>query len=423
MQPGRIRWGLRLRVALALALACLLVVGALGITLYAASEEMEEALITQLVSEEMDYVVKRHRQDPGYAPQPSSNLQSYVVRDAAEQDRLPPFLVGLAPGAHEFYVGTDEYHVLVREAGGVRYLVAYEVGLHEQREREFKLLIVLAVLTVVVVSLGLGYWLSGMLVSQVADLVSRVERLKPGESRETLSRPEQDAEVAMLARAFDRYQESIERLIRREQEFTANASHELRTPLTAIRTSCELLLADPGLPEKARSRVAMIDRATARMTEQIQMLLFLARGESLGAVERVVLSDCVAEAADPCRGEIARKGLALESTVAPDAALEVNYQALRLVLSNVIRNAVQYTDRGTVRIAYENRRLSVADTGRGIGSDHLPRVFERHFRGDAMDEGTGIGLAIVQRICEQHGWRIEVESAPGKGSTFSVVFP
>jgi signal transduction histidine kinase len=417
------RWGLRLRVALALALACLLVVGALGITLYAASEEMEEALITQLVSEEMDYVVKRHRQDPGYAPQPSSNLQSYVVRDATEQDRLPPFLVGLAPGAHEFYVGTDEYHVLVREAGGVRYLVAYEVGLHEQREREFKLLIVLAVLTAVVVSLALGYWLSGILVSQVADLVSRVERLKPGESRETLSRPEQDAEVAMLARAFDRHQESIGRLIRREQEFTANASHELRTPLTAIRTSCELLLADPGLSDKARGRIAMVDRAAARMTEQIQLLLFLARGEALGAVERVVVADCVAEAAEPYRGEIARKGLVFESAVPPDAVLEANYQALRLVLSNLILNAVQYTERGFVRIAYADRRLGVSDSGRGISSDHLPRVFERHFRAGAMDEGTGIGLAIVQRICEQHGWRIEVESAPGKGSTFSVVFP
>lgn len=423
MRPASFRWGLRQRVALALALACLLVVGALGFTLFAASEEMEEALITQLVSEEMDYVVQRHRQDSGYAPQPSSNLQSYVVRNAQEQDRLPAFLVGLAPGRHEFFVGKDEYHVLVRVANGVRYVVAYEVGLFEQRERDFKLLVVLAVLTAAAASLALGYWLSGILVSQVADLVSRVDRLKPGERREALSRPDQDAEVAMLARAFDRYQESIERLIRREQEFTANASHELRTPLTAIRTSCELLLADPGLSEKALARVTMVDRATARMTEQIQMLLFLARGESLGAVERVVVADCVAEAAEPYLGEVARKGLTFESAVAPDAVLEVNYQALRLVLSNLIRNAVQYTERGFVRIAYDARRLSVSDTGRGISSDHLPRLFERHFRGDAMHEGTGIGLALVQRICEQHGWRIGVESTLMQGSTFNLVFP
>jgi len=103
--------------------------------------------------------------------------------------------------------------------------------------------------------------------------------------------------------------------------------------------------------------------------------------------------------------------------------LEVNFQALRLVLSNLIRNAVQYTERGSVRIGYHARCLRVSDTGRGIGSDHLPRVFERHYRADAMNEGTGIGLAIVERICEQQGWRIGVESAPMKGSTFSIVFP
>jgi len=423
VEQPRLRWGLRLRVALALALACLLVVGALGITLFAASEEMEEALITQLVTEEMDYVLKRHRQDPGYAPQPSSNLQAYVVRNAREQELLPAFLVGLGPGQHEFFVGNEEYHVLVREANGVRYVVAYEVGLHEQREREFKLLIVLAVLTAVAASLVLGYWLSGILVSQVTELAAQVGRLSPGRRRVGLSRPEQDPEVAMLARALDGYQGNIERMIRREQEFTANASHELRTPLTTIRTSCELLLADAALAEKARARVAMINDAAARMTEQIQMLLLLARGQSLGEAESVDVADCVAEAAEPYRGEIARKGLAFESAVARDAVVEANYQALRLVLSNLIRNAVQYTERGSVRIDFDARRLRVSDTGRGISNDHLPRVFERHFRGDAMNEGAGIGLAIVERICEQHGWRIEVESAPLKGTTFSLVFP
>ena len=421
--PPSARWGLRQRVALALALACLLVVGALGITLYTASEDMEESLITQIITQEMDYLVRRHRDNPGYQPQQGSNLQSYIVRDAAGQNQLPAFLLGLGPGRHELFVGSDEFGVLVRDTGSVRYYVAYEVGLHELREQEFKLLVLLSVLTAAFVSLVLGYWLSGLLVSQVTDLARQVDRLRPGQPRKGLSRPEQDPEVAMLARALDGYQESIERMIRREQEFTANASHELRTPLTAIRTSCELLLADAGLAEKARARVAIINDAAARMTEQIQMLLFLARGQPLGEVEPVVVADCVAEAAEPYRGEIARKGLAFESAIARDAVLEVNYQALRLVLSNLIRNAVQYTERGSVRIDFDERRLRISDTGRGISNNHLPRVFERHFRGDAMHEGAGIGLAIVKRICEQHGWRIEVESQPTAGSAFSVIFP
>lgn len=137
----RINFSLRLRVALALALACVLVVGALGFTLYTASEDMEESLIAQLVAEEMDFLLKRHRQNPAYLPQASSNLQSYIVRDASEETQLPEHLRKLPPGRHELFVGNDEFHILVREAGGVRYYVAYEVGLHEQREQEFKLLV------------------------------------------------------------------------------------------------------------------------------------------------------------------------------------------------------------------------------------------------------------------------------------------
>ena len=418
----RPEFGLRLRVALALALACLLVVGALGFTLFTASEDMEEALIDQLVSEEMDFLVRRHRQNPAYLPQASSNLQGYVVRDAAEEAQIPAYLRKLHPGRHELFLDGDELHILVREEGGTRYFVAYEVGLHEQREQEFKLLVLLSVLAAALASLVLGYWLSGVLVKQVTDLAARVGALKPGQRHEILVRPGQDPEVAMLARAFEDYQSRIEQMIQREQEFTSNASHELRTPLTAIMTSSELLLADRSLGERAHARVEWINAAARRMTEQIQALLFLARGRALGEIEPVVLADCVAEAAEPYRAEIARKGLAFEVAVARDAVLNLNHQALRFVLANLIRNAVQYTERGTVRVGYAARRLTVTDSGRGIEAEYLPRVFERFFRAAGNADGTGLGLSIVKRICDHYGWTIEVESVPGQGSLFRICF-
>jgi signal transduction histidine kinase len=410
---------LRLRVALALALACLLVVGALGFTLYTASEDMEESLIDQLVSEEMDFLIERHRQDPAFQSQRSSQLQSYIVRDASEEGQLPDHLRQLRPGRHELFLGKDESHILVREEGGTR----YEVGLHDQREQEFKLLVLLSVLTAALASLVLGYWLSGVLVRQVTELAARVGTLKPGQKHEGLVQPGQDPEVALLAHAFAGYQSRIEQMIRREQEFTSNASHELRTPLTAIRTSCELLLADPALSEKSRARAEWINVAAGRMEEQLQALLFLARGQALGEIDLVALADCVAEAVEPYRGEIARKGLALEMNVAPEAHLDLNYQALRLVLANLVRNALQHTERGFVRIGYAAKRLTVADSGQGIATEHLPRLFERFYRAEDLSGGTGLGLAIVKRICDQYGWRIEIESAPAKGSAFSILFP
>lgn len=412
--------GLRLRIALTVALVCLLVVGGLGVTLYTASENLEDALMQQLVDGEMDYLVERHRQDPVFVPQPAANFQNYIVRSPEDRERLPAHMRELGVGYHEAFVGKEEFEVLVREANGVRYYVAYEVGLYEQREHSFKILAWIAVLAAAFVSLALGYWLSGVLVSQVTGLAREVSDLKPGRPRGALARPDQDPEVALLARAFDDYQARIETMIRREQEFTANASHELRTPLTAITTSCELLLADPSLGPMARARVVQVIDSATRMAEQIEALLLLARGDSLGEIEPVVLADCVAEAAAPVRAEIARKGLALEVAVASDAVLDLNYQGLRLVLANLIRNAVHYTERGGIRIGYATKCLQVTDSGRGISADSLPRVFERFFR-DEQSGGMGLGLAIVKRVCDHYGWRIEVRSAPMKGTTVSLL--
>jgi signal transduction histidine kinase len=212
-------------------------------------------------------------------------------------------------------------------------------------------------------------------------------------------------------------------MLQREQEFTANISHELRTPITTILTSCELLTADSDIPAKAYHRIKMIESAATRMGEQLQALLFLAREQALGVMETVAVAECVYDAADPLCTEIARKNLTFEVRIAPDVVLTVNRQALHTALMNLIRNAVQYTQQGHIRIEFNNQRLSISDTGMGIEPAYLPLLYERFFRGSSQGEGLGIGLAIVKRICNHYGWIIEVDSTPGKGTTFHIIFP
>lgn len=418
-----LKLNLRLRIALTFAIFCMFVVGAMGIALFMASEEMEEALIEQIIDEEMSYVLERYAQHSDFIPQTGANLASYIVRTPDEQSSLPPHLRNLGAGRHEVFRGTEELHVAVRQIGATRFLVAYEVGLHEQREREFKLLIVLALISVAVVALVLGYLLAGLLIRQITDLAYRVERLAPGAAQDALARPGQDEEVARLAQALDDYRTRIANMIRREQEFTANASHELRTPLTVISTSCELLAADPALGDKGRSRVTVIARAAERMSEQIRILLFLAREQEAGGIEPVALAECVNDAAESCRDELKRKNLRFEIAVSNDLILDLNRQALHLVLVNLIGNAVRHTEQGFIRVACGGRRLSVADSGSGIVAEQMPHLFERYFRGDAGTDRFGLGLAIVKRICDHYGWQIDVKSTPGSGSEFSVTFP
>ena len=418
------RIGLRLRVATVFAAACMTVVGTLGVTLYIASERLEEALIDQIVAEELDDLVRRHRDNPG-VPQPAGpNLEYYVIPATGDTAKLPPHLRGLAPGNHEIGRGLEERHVGVRRIGDMLYVVSYDAGAHEAREQDFSRLVLASLAVIAIIALALGYWLAGVLTRQVTELARRLPALTPGQPHPPLASPDQDTEVEALARALDDYLGRLARLIQREQEFTANASHELRTPLTAIRTSCELLLADRALPEKARTRLEMMNTAAARMEEQIQTLLFLAREMSIGAVEPVSIRECVEDAVGAFRQAMAQKGLSFEAQLEPEAVLSLNRQALQTVLSNLIRNAVQYTERGFIRITYGARRLTVADSGSGIAAEDQPKLFERFYRAAPPERGGfGIGLAIVKQICDACGWTIEVASAPGRGSVFEITFP
>ena len=420
----KIERGIRIRVANMLATFCIVIVGALGISLYFASDNIEEAHIKQVISMEMDHIVHLYKKHADFIPQVGSNLKSYIIREAVDEFQLPSYLRGLDSSYHKINYNYQELRVAVRHVDGVKFLVAYRIQLHEQRLRELRLLILLSLSFVVAIAFVLGYLLAGLLVKQVTDLAERVKLLAPGDKKTiTLTKPEMDEEVAQLAHALDDYQNRIQRMLQREQEFTANISHELRTPITTILTSCELLEAEADLSEKVRLRVKRIELATTRMGEQLQALLFLAREQALGVMEPVAIAECVKDAVEPLYPEIQRKNLTIEVNIMPNTVITLNRQALHTALTNLLRNAIQYTTKGFVRVEYHDHHLSIIDSGIGIEPAFVPLLYERFFRGSTQSEGLGIGLPIVKRICNHYGWKIDVESEPGRGSTFQIIFP
>jgi len=242
-------------------------------------------------------------------------------------------------------------------------------------------------------------------------------------------------EVGLLAVIVD--VTDLRRLETLRRDFVANVSHELRTPVTAVLSATETLRAGAvSEPEAAARFLDIVERNAQRLQALIEDLLELSRLESkefrlrrervdLGAVAPVVLG--------MFRERAEKKGVRLEADVAsPAPVLETDPRALELVLSNLVDNAVKYCPSGTsvclsARGDGEQVRLSVADTGPGIAQRHLPRLFERFYRVDAGRSrdvgGTGLGLSIVKHLVEAMGGTVTVESAVGRGSTFSVTLP
>ncbi len=218
-------------------------------------------------------------------------------------------------------------------------------------------------------------------------------------------------------------------------EFVSNASHELRTPLAAIRASAETLqLGALNDPDAANDFLDRINDNVLRMEEMITEMLELSRletGQAPMHLAPISLEDVVVEEIDRLRPIAERSGIDLKSDSAEGLpAITADRKMVSQVISNLVSNALHASGEGDVVSVSISRTsegvdLSVTDTGRGIEAEYVPHVFERFYKVDASrsEGGTGIGLAIVKHIALAHDGDVRVESAPGRGSTFTVSFP
>lgn len=229
----------------------------------------------------------------------------------------------------------------------------------------------------------------------------------------------------------------LRRLERVRRDFVANVSHELRTPIATIQSASETLLMDEmDVGPVSREFVESIFRNSNRLAQIVEDLLTLSHLEAAGeefAKHGIELAPVVADILDRFSAPAAKNGVELDVEFDDDLALvEGEPRALGQVLSNLVENAIKYTpDGGTVQIKgwNEDRRVyvSVADTGIGIPTEHLPRIFERFYRVDygrsRQVGGTGLGLAIVKHLVRKLGGDIAVTSTAGKGTQFTFWLP
>jgi hypothetical protein len=427
VRPTRRRRSLGQRIALTFALLCSLVALVQGVVAYYAVEGAEDGMSDTLVESEMQLFVERFRAgDPQAAPS-SSRLRGYVVSWPAEAERLPAYTRDLTGGPHEIYVDGRTYHVMVRDEAGSRLALVLDTTVYEDHVHAFKRFVVLSIIACSLAALVLGWLLSGHLVRPLATVTDALQKLAPGPS----ARQGGD-EASRLLDAFDRYQREVEQLLAKEKQFTSNASHELRTPLTALRTSCELLQMESALSAAGRGRVNEMLRVVDGMTAAVAASLKLARDRP-AAIEVLDVREVVEDVLLPLRAALGRETVEVVVEVPAGLALRADRQALQMVLQNLLRNAMAYTATGEVRVSAGPGWIEIRDTGRGIATEHLPLVFERHFSATRADTGGasgssyGIGLAIVRQLCDRHGWSISLRSetheGPERGTTARLELP
>ncbi|UUZ73794.1 phosphate regulon sensor histidine kinase PhoR [Polaromonas sp. P1(28)-8] len=223
------------------------------------------------------------------------------------------------------------------------------------------------------------------------------------------------------------------------RDFVANVSHEIRTPLTVLSGFIETLQTLPlEEPERARY-LALMAQQSQRMQTLVNDLLTLSRLEGSpfpGANDWITTSALLVQCEQEARAlsaVIAPRGHRLEFDAGPASEIAGVQTELYSAMSNLVTNAVRYTpETGLVSVSWRllkdgRGQFEVRDTGPGIEPEHLPRLTERFYRIDRSRSretgGTGLGLAIVKHVAQRHGAELHIDSQPGHGSRFSLIFP
>jgi two-component system, OmpR family, sensor kinase len=330
---------------------------------------------------------------------------------------------------------------LVPEAGGQigAILAGADTRSAELQVAQLVTTILIAFLVGVVPSVLVGRWIAGRALEPVDSMITEIREITDGRSlHRRLPVPMERDELGRLAATLNQMWTRLERSFVALRRFTADASHELKTPLTVVRAGVERAITRPGMQQEALVPLEETLQEVNRMTELLDALLTLARAdEGRAELHRVPvdLREIIEEAGETGEllAEHAGVGIEIRLPAAP-LVVPVDRSRMRQLALNLIENAVKYTPRGgqvSVELAGDNGRamFTVADTGIGIAPGDLPHVFDRFWRADSARTrtseraGTGLGLAICKWIAEAHGGTIEVQSRPGRGTTFTVGLP
>lgn len=286
-------------------------------------------------------------------------------------------------------------------------------------------------LTLLVASWG-GVFLANRALVPIDQLTRTAQQISAHDLSRRLSLSQRGDELGRLGATFDSMIDRLERAFQQQRQFTADASHELRTPLTAMRGQIEVALSRERPAEAYRAVLCQVLAQIERMGRMLGSLLTLARADADAlSLQREPLDvrELVLGVAEQLQPLAAERAVQLVVDAPQPITIQGDEDQLLQVLFNIVNNALTHTPGGgsvtlACRIDNGEACISVRDTGTGIAPEHLARVFDRFYRVDPARSraagGAGLGLAISRALVEAHGGCIDVESAPGRGTCFTV---
>ena len=421
------RYSLRSRIIISFCLfgAVLGIVYATAV--YVSLDKIDDHLVDSRLKEELE-TINSHYLKSKRLPQPTSPYITAYIGTSNMSPSVVDLTMGLAEGLHESYIGDEEYHIAVKKVQDQKeklYLL-YEVSaleFTEKRKGSIGFVLIAGVVLMVALGFWIGWFTSRKVIAPVIHLSNMVDKSGPDNLPIDLSKTFSNDEVGVLSKALEQAMYRVETYVEREQRFSRYASHELRTPVTVIKGAVTLLKKkfiseeDPAIRPLRR-----IERSAVNMENIIETLLWLSRDEITIDQNHVFsVESVIRDTIEQNSVMLVNKPINIELVSEDTPKLHIPESIFQIMVTNLIRNAIQHTASGQINVIIKTDRIVVSDPGSGIEPNDLKLIMQFHFFGD-REKGFGLGLSIVNRLCIRLGWELKIESEKGLGTTAELIF-
>jgi signal transduction histidine kinase len=394
--------------------------------IYAAKTTVEDVLVREALQGEAEHFWQLREQQPDFPLPNTMNLIAYLGT-GNDMSAVPAALRDLQPGLQRTQLAGEEPLVYVEDQGNDRLFLVFDEVKVSRLALVFGILPLAAVLVTLYLLAWIAYRQSHKAVSPIVKLATAVEEAEIREGNlpdldlsELREIP--DEEVSSLVKALDQFTHRLELFIDRERLFTRDASHELRTPIAVLRSAMELLERRYEVEEDKTIR--RIYRTLYDMEALIETLLLLAREQedSLPS-SRVIVNQLISEEVETLRLLFQDKAIAVQVEEDSELVLQAPARVLQILIGNLLRNAFNYTPRGTIAIRIWDQGFAVKDSGVGMDEEQVKQVFQPFYQVEKGGNGYGLGMTIVKRLCNRYNWHLNVASELGSGTEIRVYFP
>ena len=410
--------------------------------IYITNTIVEDFLITEALQNEASHYWSLYEQDPNHPLPNTANMRGYLVNPDVSLESTPrsngtvPEQLLQHPAGFLGRVSMNEESPTLfvsqqsNDLGPRLYLVFFSEDVSQLAFYFGILPLSLALLLVYGFSF-LTYRLSHRAISPIVKLADYLQDFRFGSYNQPAVdlgdlRALANLEVDVMIDSIDSFAERLDTFIERERIFTRDASHELRTPIAVFKGSLDLLQRKSDRSEDDVKAFARMRRTVDDMEGLIETLLLLARGEEVERIHEIrCLNELIPGYVEQLAPMAAERGLDLSIDEQAQLWVKAPSRVIQIILTNLLRNAINYTQQGSVIVRIRKNAISVIDTGIGMSPEELQHAFEPFYRGErsrASSMGHGLGLSIVRRLVHQFDWLIHVQSNVGKGTEVTIEF-